>query len=140
MQAVVNTMQCSFAVPIIETDSLAGIRSPSDVLNMLFEKDDTRLQAIKFYLLVGLDVYCGNRSFSLRYFSDLLDEQCTITVAYDAARSMVYMQVDCNIVTAWVPAMNMKCGSALRLSAVTTSHGFENKQLQILCQNFTGNQ
>mmetsp|Transcript_16864 Transcript_16864/g.41075 ORF Transcript_16864/g.41075 Transcript_16864/m.41075 type:complete len:397 (-) Transcript_16864:1142-2332(-) len=110
VRALVNSMPCSFAVPIIETDSLGGgggiQQSPVvDVMNMLFEKADARWEAVKYYLAIALDLNCG-RSHSLGDIMNSLascDESCTSTIAYDAAQSMVYMQVDSYIVTTSVP-------------------------------------
>ncbi|KAL3936259.1 MAG: hypothetical protein SGBAC_008385 [Bacillariaceae sp.] len=106
VRALVNSIPCSFAVPIIETDALDdSIQSPVDALNMLCEKADARWEAIKYYLAIALDLNCG-RSHS---FCDIInslancDKSCTSTIEYDEARALVHMQVDSYIVAARVP-------------------------------------
>ncbi|CAJ1969906.1 unnamed protein product [Cylindrotheca closterium] len=127
VRALVNSMACSFAVPIIETDGLDGIQNPVNVMNMLWKKDDARWEGIKYYLAIALDLSCGRSSRSLCDILNALascDESGTSTIAHDAARSMVYMQVDSYIVTARVPDCACNENERWECLVLDDSHSF----------------
>lgn len=102
-RAMVDSIPCSFAVPIIETD--VDVESPSDLLKLLFDEQDARWQAIKYYFCIALDLTCGRSHNLCEIMSSLAscDASGTSTIAYDSSRSMVYMQVDSYLVNTRVP-------------------------------------